>query len=86
MSFFIFHFVFSFFASCHGQNACDGIGATVKRSAHRASLQRPNNPILTAITLHEWAVKSISNIELLYVPSLQISSISIKLESRFIIL
>ena len=39
----------NFFATSHGKNACDGIGGTLKRSATKASLQRPyNNQILTA--------------------------------------
>ena len=32
---------YNFFASGHGKNACDGIGATVKVATRRASLQRP---------------------------------------------
>ena len=31
------------FATCHGKNACDGIGGTIKRLAAHASLQRPKD-------------------------------------------
>ena len=37
----------NFFATSHGKGPCDGVGGTVKRLATRASLQRPNSPILT---------------------------------------
>lgn len=29
----------NFFASCHGKNACDGIGGTTKRAVTKASLK-----------------------------------------------
>lgn len=32
-----------FFATLHGKSACDGIGATIKYQARRASLQKPNH-------------------------------------------
>ena len=31
----------SFFATSHGESACDGLGGTIKRLTARASLQRP---------------------------------------------
>ena len=38
-----------FSATSHGKSACDGVGGTVKRSAARASLQKPyDNQIMTA--------------------------------------
>ena len=44
-----------FFATAHGKGPCDGLGATVKRGATRASLQSgDNNHILTAKDLFNW--------------------------------
>ena len=41
-----------FFATSHGKSAADGIGGTVKRTATKASLQRPiDNQILTPMQL-----------------------------------
>jgi len=34
----------------HGKNSCDGIGGSIKRSVQRASLQRPQQPILDAFS------------------------------------
>lgn len=42
-----------FFPTAHGKGPCDGLGATVKRSAVRASLQS-TNVILTANDLFKW--------------------------------
>ena len=49
-----------FFATSHGKGPCDGVGGTVKRLATRASLQRPNNPILTPRQFFEFAQETIS--------------------------
>ena len=44
-----------FFATAHGKGPYDGLGATVKRGAIRASLQSgDNNHILTAKDLYKW--------------------------------
>ena len=44
-----------FFATAHGKGSCDGLGATVKRGAIRASLQSGDeNHILSAKDLFEW--------------------------------
>lgn len=43
-------------ATAHGKNACDGIGATFKGEAARASLLfKPSDAILTAAKLYAWA-------------------------------
>ena len=75
----------NFFASCHGKNACDGIGGTVKRLAARASLQRPfDNQILTAHDLYEWADKSLPNITVFWVSSNNVNeNFESCLEDRF---
>lgn len=53
----------NFFATSHGKGACDGIGGSVKRSAYRASLQRPvDDQITTPIKLLNWAKGFFKNI------------------------
>ena len=52
----------NFFATAHGKGACDGIGGTVKRLAHRGSLQRTeHSQITTPKGLFEWAVGRFEN-------------------------
>lgn len=47
-----------FHATAHGKNACDGIGATFKREAARASLLATSkNAILSAKALYDWGKK-----------------------------
>ena len=73
-----------FWATCHGKNACDGIGGTVKRLARRASLQRPiDNQILTPSDLFSWASESIEGIKFFYVNQSEIDVNSENLLSRF---
>ena len=51
-----------FYATSHGKGPCDGLGATVKRAAVRASLQSVNNQdILSAQDLYNW-LKSTSRL------------------------
>ncbi|KZS06523.1 Cc8L18.2-like protein [Daphnia magna] len=73
-----------FWATCHGKNACDGIGGTVKHLARRASLQRPiDNQILRPSDLLSWASESIEGIKFFYVNQSEIDVNSEKLLSRF---
>lgn len=52
-----------FHATAHGKNACDGIGASVKSNARRASLRKiSDNYILTPQNLYEWASNYFKNI------------------------
>ena len=52
-----------FFATSHGKSAADGIGGTVKRTATKASLQRPfQDQILTPEQLYEFVSKEITGI------------------------
>lgn len=51
----------------HGKGACYGVGGTLKRSAARASLQRPyNKQIVTPKQLYEWAVLNIPSVSFKY--------------------
>ena len=55
-------------ATAHGKGPCDGLGATVKRLAARASLQRPyKDQIMDAKQLFEWSHQNISNIDFVFV-------------------
>ena len=60
-----------FYATAHGKGPCDGLGATVKRAAVRASLQSTNNKnILTCRDLYEWlkSTSRLPNIEFSFSP------------------
>ena len=56
-----------FFATSHGKSAADGIGGTVKRTAAKASLQRPlQDQILTPKQLFDFVSKEIRGIHFAY--------------------
>ena len=49
----------NFFATSHGRNPCDGIGGTLKGSAHKHSITSPNdNFILNARDFYDYVSKS----------------------------
>ena len=53
----------AFNATVHGKNACDGIGASIKSNARRASLRKvSDNYILAPQDLYQWATKYFKNI------------------------
>lgn len=59
-----------FFATSHGKNACDGIGATVKYQARRASLQRiSDNHITTPRDLYNFTCSITDKIVPIWLPS-----------------
>jgi len=52
-------------ATAHGKSAYDGIGGTLKREAYRASLiAKPDNALLTAETLYNWAKSNFQKVEI----------------------
>ena len=62
-----------FFATCHGKNACDGIGGTIKRMAAYASLQLSvTGQILPPKSLFEFANSEIPGIQSFWVPTTEI--------------
>ena len=63
--------VWHFWATCHGKNACDGVGGTVKRLARRASRQL--SFIMTPLDLYNWAVENIPGIDFAFVTKEDIS-------------
>ena len=70
----------AFFATCHGKNACDCVGGTVKRLAAYASLQRPlADQIITPKQLFEFCKKEITIITSFY-----ISRIDIEINKSFL--
>ena len=73
-----------FSATSHGKGACDGVGATVKRLAVRASLQRPyDEQIMTPRQLFEWASKNISAVFFEYSTTEDYKREQTHLEERF---
>lgn len=63
-----------FFASCHGKNACDGVGGTTKREVTKASLQRPySNQILTPLEMFEFCKQHIKGITFTYITDEEIT-------------
>ena len=73
-----------FFATCHGKNACDGIGGTIKRMAAYASLQLSvTGQILPPKSLFEFANSEIPGIQSFWVPTTEIIENKHLLEKRF---
>ena len=74
----------NFFTTSHGKNACDGIGGTLKRSAARASLQRPlNDQILTPMDFYHYCQESISTITTYYTRAEEVEEVQKLLAPRF---
>ena len=73
----------NFFATSHGKGPCDGVGGTVKRLATRASLQRPNNPILTPKQLFEFAQQSITAVTFTFTTTEDHEAHRNRLQERF---
>ena len=56
-----------FFATSHGKSPADGMAGTVKRTATKASLQRPyEEQILTPLKLYEFILQNIKGIQFAY--------------------
>ncbi|KAJ8671084.1 hypothetical protein QAD02_002343 [Eretmocerus hayati] len=73
-----------FHATAHGKNACDGLGATVKSNARRASLQRSSeDQILTPHQLFTWAREKFENIKIFYSTKKDYEKAKIVLEERY---
>lgn len=73
-----------FFATSHGKGPCDGVGGTIKRLAHKASLQRPyENQIITPLQLHQFASENIPNIMCQYTTIKEYNDEKTILEDRF---
>lgn len=75
-----------FFPTAHGKGPCDGLGATVKRSAVRASLQSTST-ILTAEEFFNWLknIDRLQNIHFEYFKSADYNPMKKKLNKRFMI-
>lgn len=71
-------------ATAHGKSGYDGIGATFKREAYKASLvAKPQNAILTPHVLFNWAKKHFKNIRVFYFKKTDHERIRRKLNKRF---
>jgi len=74
----------NFFATSHGKGACDGIGAAVKRSTAKASLQRPvHAQIVTAKDMFSHCVSTFQNIHFFFVSDDEITIAREHLQQRF---
>lgn len=73
-----------FHATAHGKNACDGIGATFKREASRASLlAKPKDAILTPKSLYSWGKQYFKKTEILYFSKTDHDKCVRRLNNRF---
>jgi len=71
-------------ATAHGKSAYDGIGATFKREAYKASLvAKPQDAILTSQVLFNWAKKHFKNIKIFYFKKTDHEKVKRKLKKRF---
>lgn len=71
-------------ATAHGKSMYDGIGATFKRAAYRASLTaKPSESILTPDALLNWAKKHFQTITVLYFDKVFHNKMKRKLNYRF---
>jgi hypothetical protein len=72
-----------FFATSHGNCACDTLGGTVKRLAARASLRQPNtDQIMTTRQLFNWVQTNIQNMNFEFVTELEFIEEEIHLFER----
>ena len=66
------------------QDACDGLGGTVKRLAARTSLQHPyEHQIMTPFQLYQWAVDNVPGVHFCYCSSEEYERQKIFLQTRF---
>ena len=74
-----------FFSTSHGKGPCDGVGGTVKRSAARASLQKPyNDQIMTPRQLFEYSKENVAGVHFHYSTNVEeYNSEGTLLEARF---
>ena len=73
-----------FFVTSHGNNACGGVGGTIKILAARASLQRAvQNQILNPYQLYDFAKSEIHGITYFVVGKHHVGDISKILPPRF---
>jgi len=73
-----------FFASCHGKNACDGVGGTTKREVSKASLQRPSsNQILSIEDMYMFCKSNIKGITYFLVKKEEVFTHIETLQTRF---
>lgn len=73
-----------FHATAHGKGPCDGVGATLKRGATRASLQAPaHRAILTPQALLKWCKQNLSNIDIYFYTKQEHERVKRRLQHRF---
>lgn len=73
-----------FCATAHGKSCYDGIGATFKREAYRASLTtKPKNAILTHDVLFKWALNHFKSLKCFYFSKAEHEKMRRRLNKRF---
>jgi hypothetical protein len=73
-----------FHATAHGKGACDGVAATAKRGAVKASLQAsPTEAILTPVALFKWAKRNFVNMDVHFYTKNEHEHVRQFLEERF---
>lgn len=71
-------------ATAHGKSGYDGIGATFKREAYRASLMaKPSQAIIKADALFNWAKNHFKNIRIFYFSKVDHDNSTRYLNKRF---
>ena len=74
----------NFFATSRGKNACDGIGGALKRSAAKASLQRPLvNQILNPLDFYNFCKTNVKNVKMCFVIADEVKAVTAFLATRF---
>ncbi|KYM94585.1 hypothetical protein ALC62_14783 [Cyphomyrmex costatus] len=72
-------------ATAHGKSAYDGLGATFKREAYRASLvAKPSQALLTSDALYNWAKGHFKNINIFYYTKVNHDKSTRHLNKRFL--
>lgn len=75
----------NFYVTAHGKGPHDGLGATLKIHARKASLQASmSNSILDAKKLYNWAKKNLRNITFFYYTKKQHNTTQKTLKRRFL--
>ncbi|KAJ8686562.1 hypothetical protein QAD02_022356 [Eretmocerus hayati] len=75
----------NFLSTSHGKNACDGIGATVKRMVRRASLQLPpEQQILTPHRMYQYLSEHEKSTRFIWASSAECTERANQLQARYL--
>lgn len=71
------------FSTSHRKSVCDGIGGAFKRRVKRYSLQHPENPIIDAKQLFNWAMSNKSKSVFMFCSNNDYETTSLELANRY---